>query len=151
MIAYLTQERNQDNENLPAECPWTSWNHTDGNPLPENAIVVTDEEFAVIYAQYEPIILKEKDRITMKKRAEVKDSLIGQIGTDNKERLRNGVWTQTELITFLGSEECKLVLGDIQGLSFELAQGKIMAMTNPLITMEIKMTWINILKENLFL
>lgn len=151
MIAYLTQERNQENENLPADCPWTSWNHTDGNPLPENAILVSDEEFAVIYAQYEPLILKEKDRITMKKRAEVKDSLIGQIGADNKERLRNGVWTQAQLIEFLASEECKLVLGDIQGLSFELAQGKIMAMTNPLITMEIKMNWINILKENLFL
>lgn len=151
MIAYLTQERNQENENLPPDCPWTSWNHTDGNPLPENAILVSEEEFALIYAEYEPIILKEKDRITMKKRAEVKDALIGQIGADNKERLRNGVWTQAQLIEFLGSEECKLVLGDIQGLSFELAQGKIMAMTNPLVTMEIKMNWINILKENLFL
>lgn len=151
MIAYLTQERNQENENLPLDCPWTSWNHTDGQPLPENAILVSEEEFALIYAEYEPIILKEKDRITMKKRAEVKDSLIGQIGADNKERLRNGVWTQAQLIEFLGSEECKLVLGDIQGLSFELAQGKIMAMTNPLITIEIKTTWINILKENMFL
>lgn len=151
MIAYLTQSINLDNEKLPPECPWTSWVHEDGNPLPDNAIVVTESEFADIYSQYEAIILKEKDRITMKKRAEVKDQLIGQIGADNKERLRKGIWTTDQLVSFLASEECKAVLSDIQGLSFELAQGKIMAMTNPLITMEIKLTWVQMLKENLFL
>lgn len=151
MIAYLEQSRNPDNQSLPSECPWTSWEHIDGNPLPENAIVVTNEEFAILYSQYEPIILKEKDRVAMSKRAEIKDMIIGEIGSDNKERLRSGLWTYTDLVTFLASSECKAVLDDINGLSFELAQSKIMALSNPIITMNIKLKWVNTLKDNLFL
>lgn len=151
MIAYLEQSRNPDNQNLPSDCPWTSWKHEDGAPLPENAIVVTDEEFAILYAQYEPIILKDKDKVAMSKRAQVKDSIIGEIGSDNKERLRNGLWSYTQLVEFLSSPECKAVLDDINGLSFELAQAKIMAFSNPIVTMDIKLKWVGTLKENLFL
>lgn len=151
MIAYLEQSRNPDNQNLPSDCPWTSWVYNEGDPLPENAIVVSDEEFQALYTQFEPIILKEKDRIAMAKRAEVKDMIIGEIGSDNKERLRSGIWTYDQLVDFLASSECKSALDDINGLSFELAQGKIMAITNPIVTMDIKLKWINTLKENLFL
>jgi hypothetical protein len=151
MIAYLTQEKNPENENLPSDCPWTSWIHIDGQPLPENAIVATDEEYALIYAEFEPMILKEKDRIAMSKRAAVKDSLIGQIGAENKERIRNGIWTTQQLIEFLNSEESKKLMNEISGLSFELAQGSVMAITNPIVTLEIKLQWVNRLKEHLYL
>jgi len=151
MIAYLTQERNSESENLSADCPWVSWQYVEGQPLPEGAIVVTDEEYATIYASFETEILKEKDRIAMAKRAEVKDALIGQIASENKERLRTGVWTYTDLITFLDSEESKKVMNEINGLSFELAQGSVMAITNPIITIDIKLQWVQRLKENLFL
>lgn len=151
MIAYLDQSRNSENINLPPECPWTSWVHNDGSPLPENAIVVTEEEYALIYSTYEPIILKEKDRIAMEKRAQIKDGLIGEIASENKERLRTGVWSYTDLVTFLNSEESKKVMNEINGLSFELAQGSIMAIVNPIITMEIKLQWVQRLKDNLFL
>ena len=151
MIAYLDQSRNPDNQNLPSECPWTSWVHTDGQPLPENAIVVTDEEYQIIYASFEPVILKEKDRIAMEKRAQIKDALIGEIASENKERLRSGEWTYADLVGFLNSEESKKVMNEINGLSFELAQGSIMAITNPIITMDIKLVWVSKLKENLFL
>lgn len=151
MIAYLEQSRNPDNQSLPSECPWTSWEHVDGNPLPENAIVISNEEFAILYAQYEPVILKEKDKVVMEKRAEVKDSIVGEIASDNKERLRQGIWTYTQLVEFLASPECKAVLDDINGLSFELAQSKVMALSNPIVTMDIKLKLVNTLKENLFL
>ncbi len=151
MIAYLEQSRNPDNSNLPPECPWTSWVHAEGQPLPENAIVVSDEDYALLYASYESLILKEKDRIAMEKRAQIKDALIGEIASENKERLRTGVWTYANLITFLDSEESKKVMNEINGLSFELAQSSIMAITNPIITMDIKLQWVDRLKSNLFL
>lgn len=151
MIAYLDQSRNSENTNLPPECPWTSWVHNDGSPLPENAIVVTEEEYALIYSTYEPIILKEKDRIAMEKRAQIKDALIGEIASENKERLRTGIWTYNDLVTFLNSEESKKVMNEINGLSFELAQGSIMTIVNPIITMDIKLQWVQRLKDNLFL
>lgn len=151
MIAYLTQDKNTENENLPSECPWVSWVYEDGQPLPENAIVVTDDEYLAIYSEYEPLILKEKDRIAMAKRAQVKDALVGQIASENKERIRQGIWSTQDLIAFLDSDESKKVMNEINGLSFEIAQGSIMAITNPMITMDIKLTWINRLKENLFL
>ena len=151
MIAYLDQSRNSENTNLPPECPWTSWVHNEGSPLPENAIVVTEEEYALIYSTYEPIILKEKDRIAMEKRAQIKDALIGEIALENKEILRTGIWTYNDLVTFLNSEESKKVMNEINGLSFELAQGSIMAIVNPIITMDIKLQWVQRLKDNLFL
>lgn len=151
MIAYLTQDKNTENENLPSDCPWISWVYNDGDPLPENAIVVTDEEFSAIYASFEPVLLKEKDRIAMEKRALVKDALVGEIASENKERIRSGLWTTAQLIQFLDSDESKKVMNEISSLSFEIAQGSIMAITNPMITMDIKLTWINRLKEYLYL
>jgi len=151
MIAYLDQSRNSENTSLPPECPWISWVHVEGQPLPENAIVVNDEDYSLLYASCESLILKEKDRIAMEKRAQIKDALIGEIASENKERLRTGVWTYTDLINFLDSEESKKVMNEINGLSFELAQSSIMAITNPIITMDIKLQWVDRLKNNLFL
>ena len=151
MIAYLDQSRNPDNEKLPSECPWISWEYLENSALPENAIVLTNEEFTTLYAQYETLILKEKDRLAMIQRALVKDNLIGEIASENKERLRTGVWSYNDLLTFLASEESKAVMEDIASLSFEMAQGKIMNITNPIVTMDIKLLWIQRLKDNLFL
>lgn len=151
MIAYYTQERNPDNETLPNECPWVSWFYNEGDPLPDNAIVVTDEEYQAIYASFEMQILKEKDRVTMLNRAKVKDTIIGEIGADNKERIRLGLWSVSDLVGLTQDPTFMAILNDIQGLSFELAQQKIMAWTHPLITQEIKMGIIIKLQGNLFL
>lgn len=151
MIAYFTQERNPENENLPKDCPWVSWFYNAGDPLPDNAILVTDEEFNALYASYETAILKEKDRITMLRRSEVKDKIIGEIGADNKERIRLQIWTVSDLIGITQDPSFIAILNDIQGLSFELAQQKIMAWSNPLITQDIKLGIIGKLQGNLFL
>jgi hypothetical protein len=151
MIAYIAQEKNPDNQNLPPECPWVSWFYNDGDPLPDNAILVTDEEFAALKVIYDPLILNEKDKVTMAKRAEVRDTLIGEIAADNKARLRSGLWTTAQLISLTQDAEFKAAMDDILGLSFELAQSKVMAMTNPLVTMDIKMQIIGKLQEHLYL
>ena len=151
MIAYLTQSLNPDNDNLPAECPWVSWFYNDGDPLPDNAVILPDEEYNALYASFLPLILREKDRITMMKRAEVKDTIIGEIGSENKERIRNAVWSVADLIALTETAEFKAIMNDIQGLSFELAQSKVMAWTHPLITTEIKLSIVSKLQGSLFL
>jgi len=151
MIAYFTQERNPENETLPIDCPWVAWFYNEGDPLPDNAIVLSDGEYSALYASYLSLILKEKDKITMRKRAEVKDNIIGDIGSENKERIRNGVWTVTDLIGLTETNEFKAIMNDINGLSFELAQSKVMAWTHPLITTEIKLSIVGKLQENLYL
>jgi hypothetical protein len=151
MIAYIKQEKNPDNDSLPVDCPWVSWFYNDGDPLPDNAILVTDEEFAAIKAIYEPLVLAEKDKITMAKRAAIRDTIIGEIAADNKARLRSGLWTTAQLIALTQDAEFKAAMDDILGLSFELAQSKVMAMTNPMVTMDIKMQIIGKLQEHLYL
>lgn len=151
MIAYFTQERNPDNETLPLECPWVSWFYNEGDPLPDNAIVLSDEEYNALYSSFQTLILREKDRQTMLKRAEVKDKIIGEIGAENKERIRLGVWFVSDLVGLTQDPSFLAILNDIQGLSFELAQQKVMAWTHPLITTEIKMGIVGKLQENLYL
>lgn len=151
MIAYLTQQKNPDNERLPSDCPWLSWFYNEGEPLPDNAILVTDEEYQTIYDSFKELILIEKDRVTMKKRAEVKNDILGNLAAENKGRIRTGEWTVEDLTSLTQDEQIKAVLDDINSLSFELAQEKIIAITNPLITQEIKNQWIGILQGNLFL
>jgi len=151
MIAYLTQSLNPDNENLPSECPWVSWFYNEGDPLPDNALILPDEEYNALHASFLPLILREKDRVTMRKRAEAKDGIIGDIGSENKERIRNGIWTVADLIGLTETNEFKAIMNDIDGLSFELAQSKVMAWVHPLITTEIKLSIVGKLQENLYL
>ena len=151
MIAYLTQQKNPDNERLPSDCPWLSWFYNEGEPLPDNAIVVSEIEYQTIYDSFKELILVEKDRITMKKRAEVKNDILGNLAAENKGRIRTGEWTVEDLTSLTQDEQIKAVLDDINSLSFELAQAKIIAITNPLITQEIKNQWIGILQGSLFL
>jgi hypothetical protein len=151
MVAYIPQSKNPDNEFLDGDCPWVSWVHNEGDPLPDNAILLTDEEWSTFYALWEPKIMIAKDKITMQKRAEMKDHIVGEIAAKNKQRIREGVWTVPQLVGLTQDPQFIAVLNDITSLSFELAQSKVMAMTNPLITPTIKMEIVGKLQENLFL
>lgn len=151
MIAYIKQEKNPDNEFYDGECPWTSWYHNEGDPLPDNAIVVSEEEFATITATWASHVQLVKDKIRYLNRAKVKDSLIADICTENMQRIREGVWTVDQLISLTVDSDFLKIQNDINSLSFELAQSKIMSMTNPLITQDIKLGWVGKLQENLFL
>jgi hypothetical protein len=54
------------------------------------------------------------------------------------------------LISLTQDPTLKLVLDDINTLSFELAQGKLESATHELLTTEIKNSWILKLQNNLF-
>lgn len=151
MIAYLTRAKDSNKEHgLPDDCPWTSWYWQEGDPIVNDAIIVTEEEFATIMQTWGPEIQKAKDKARYRERAKVKDELIVGICADNMERIRNGSWTVSQLVELTADPVFKNIQDDINGLSFELAQGKIMALTNPIITSEIKMEWVGRLQANLF-
>lgn len=151
MIAYIKNSKNPDNEYYDPESPWASWYHNEGDPLPDNAIIVTDEEFSVITAEWAAHVQLVKDKIRYLNRAKVKDNLIAEICTENMQRIRNGTWTVEQLISLTVDSDFIKIQNDINSLSFELAQSKIMSMTNPLITQDIKLGWVGRLQENLFL
>jgi hypothetical protein len=151
MIAYIKCSKNPDNEYYDPECPWASWYYNDGDPLPDNAVVVTDEEFSAITTQWASHVQLVKDKVRYLNRARVKDSLIAEICTENMQRIRGGIWTVDQLISLTVDADFLKIQSDINSLSFELAQSKIMSMTNPLITQDIKLGWVSKLQENLFI
>lgn len=91
------------------------------------------------------------DMVKYLKRAQVRDALIAEMAAGNMSRVRAGIWTVNQLIELTQDSELKLVLDDVNTLSFELAISKITAATNPLLIPEIKQEWIDSLQRNLFL
>jgi hypothetical protein len=65
-------------------------------------------------------------------------------------RVRAGVWTVPNLVALTQDPELKLILDDINTLSFELAVLKLMALTNPLITQKIKNDWVLKLQSHFY-
>lgn len=151
MIAYFTRAKDSNKEHgLPDECPWVSWYWKEGDIIPNDAIVVSDEEFESLMNTWQPIIQKAKDSARYRERAKVRDELIVGICADNMERIRTGVWTVSELVELTADPVFKNIQDDINGLSFELAQGKIMALSNKIVTQEIKNEWVGRLQASLF-
>lgn len=151
MIAYFTRAKDSNKEHgLPDECPWVSWYWKEGDVIPNDATVVTEEEFNSLMETWAPIIQKAKDLARYRERSKVRDELIVGICADNMERIRAGIWTVAQLIELTEDPLFKKLQDDISSLSFELAQGKVMAITNPIITQEIKNDWVGRLQQNLF-
>jgi hypothetical protein len=93
---------------------------------------------------------KEKDYAKYLRRAQVKDQLLAEMAAENMERVRNSTWTVSNLINLTQDPGLKLVLDDINTLSFELAQAKLNALAHPLLTSDIKLSWVTKLQNNLF-
>jgi hypothetical protein len=93
---------------------------------------------------------KEKDYNKYLQRAQVKDKLLAEMATENMERVRNGTWSVSDLIGLTQDPTLKLVLDDINTLSFELAQAKLLTATHALLTSDVKNSWIMKLQNNLF-
>lgn len=81
---------------------------------------------------------EEKDRIKYLKRGEVLNKIISEVATENIARVRTGTWTVEQLIALTQDAGVKEVLTDLVGLSFEIAHGKIDALTPVILTTEIK-------------
>lgn len=84
------------------------------------------------------------------KRASVKDKILAEMASENMSRIRAGAWTVQQLVELTQDAELKLVLDDVNTLSFELAAQKVMTLSNPLITTEIKLGWVSKLQSHFY-
>jgi hypothetical protein len=139
-------------ELMPDEYPWQIVEQDDSNPHIES---MAQEDYDAYLASFDLTayfsqIQREADTERYLNRALVKDSIVAWMATENMQRVRSGVWTVPQLVGLTQDDQLKLVLDDVNTLSFELAQGKIQAITNPMITTEIKLQWISKLQENMF-
>ena len=72
------------------------------------------------------------------------------MASENMGRVRAGIWTVQNLVDLTQDVELKRVLDDISTLSFELAAQKLQAINNPLLTTEIKNSWLQKLMSNFY-
>ena len=101
-----------------------------------------ESELNTVCADHDSAPLQiELDKIRFTKRAKVKDQIIAEMAAENMERVRTAVWTTADLISLTQDSELKDLLDDINSLSFEIAYSKIDALTNTLITTDIKDNW----------
>lgn len=159
MIAYRPYSQCPNkHSSMPGDYPWEMIPLRENEIAPEGFIVCSEDEYSSLLEslssqidEYSKAIQREKDYQTMLSRADVKDSLIAKMGSENKERVRLGIWTEDQLTSLTQDDGLKLVLDDINSLSFELAIAKLSTIQNELITDEIKAGWIQDLQNNLFL
>lgn len=85
--------------------------------------------------------VQQKDFNKYMKRASVKDLIIAEMASENMDRVRRGIWTVTDLISLTQDPSLKLVLDDINTLSFELAISKLNGIMHKCITNDIKTAW----------
>ena len=83
------------------------------------------------------------------RRATSKNLLTAEMAAMNIGRLKSGTWTTAQLVNLMQDPEIKSLVDHMETLSFELAIGVIQSLANPLITPEIKATWISKLQAKL--
>jgi hypothetical protein len=113
----------------------------------------TPEDWSAIVLSYFPIpkTQYEKDISRYTKRAEAKDAILAEMAAENMSRVRNGTWSIPQLMSLTQDLELKQVLSNIDTLSFEIAAGAIMQLTNPLLTPQIKQAWAMKLSSHFYL
>jgi hypothetical protein len=67
--------------------------------------------------------------------------IMSEFATENVSRLVSGEWTLPQLVSLMSDAQLQELLNFINTLSFEIAIGKVQAITNPLITQTIKDGW----------
>ena len=93
----------------------------------------------------------ELDQRRYQRRAAVQSELIAWMAADNMSRVRSGVWTVADLTSLMSDPAVTAVQAYMSTLSYELAAQAIQAATTPLLTPEIKSTWIGKLTEHFYL
>ena len=91
------------------------------------------------------------DQRRYQKRAAVQAELIAWMAADNMSRVRAGVWTVADLTSLMSDPAVTAAQAYMSTLSYELAAQAIQAATTPLLTPEIKSTWISKLTEHFYL
>jgi hypothetical protein len=93
----------------------------------------------------------ELDQRRYQKRAAVQSELLSWMAADNMSRVRSGVWTVADLTSLMSDPAVTAAQAYMSTLSYELAAQAIQAATTPLLTPEIKSTWISKLTEHFYL
>jgi hypothetical protein len=75
------------------------------------------------------------------KRYEAVKTIMSEFATENVARLVSGTWSLEQLVSLMSDPQLQELLNFINTLSFEIAIGKVQAITNPLITQTIKDGW----------
>ena len=165
MIAFKTFNQcpvDQRPAGIPIEWPWQEQTCLESEVelyQSLNFIVCSVEDYNNYKNQYQAaydtwcnssFAMKEKDYQKYLARASVKNQILAEMASENMSRVRAGIWTVTDLINLTQDTQLKQALDDIETLSFELAQSKLMSSTNSLLTTEIKNAWIAKLQANLF-
>lgn len=91
---------------------------------------------------------EEIDKAKYEKRASALGKIISQMATNNMARVRSGAWTVPQLISLTQDPQLKEILTDLYALSFEIAYSKIDAISNSLVTPDIKNEWKTLLYLN---
>ena len=94
---------------------------------------------------------KEHDQVRYKKRAEVQTELISWMAADNMSRVRAGIWSVPDLVNLMADPAITRANAFMQTLSYELVADEILQATNPLLTPEIKNSWVSKLMEHFYL
>lgn len=85
----------------------------------------------------------ELDIEKYKRRADAKPLLMAEMAAMNIGRLKDLTWTTAQLVNLMSDPEIKSLISHMETLSFELAIGVINGLTNPIVTPEIKATWVS--------
>lgn len=94
---------------------------------------------------------RDLDEARYLKRARVQADLMSWMAADNMSRVRAGVWTVQQLTSLLDDPYVRAAQAYMATLSFELAAQAISAATTPLLTEDIKTSWVEKLQANFFL
>lgn len=94
---------------------------------------------------------REKDQVRYKRRAEVQTELISWMAADNMSRVRAGIWSVPDLVNLMADPAITRANAFMQTLSYELVADEILKATNPLLTPEIKNSWVSKLMEHFYL
>lgn len=94
---------------------------------------------------------KLKDQARYKRRAEVRAELISWMAADNMSRVRAGIWSVPDLVNLMADPAITRANAFMQTLSYELVADEILQAANPLLTPEIKNSWVSKLMEHFYL
>jgi hypothetical protein len=102
-------------------------------------------------ADADPVLSQfELDKIRYTKRAQAKDQILAEFAAENMARVRAGTWIVPQLISLTQDVGLKVLLDNINTLSFEIAATQVPGLTNALITPAIKSGWVAKLQAHFY-
>ena len=163
MIAFKTESQNPNKASgMPNEWPWQECiiDDSEQSTYEMNGWLCLSADAYVLYkAQYQSAYNTwfatqptqfNADKERYQRRAAAKDGMIATLAAGNMSRIRSGIWTVPQLVTFMQDSIVLQILTDINTLSFELAYSKVDSISSPLVTTEIKTEWKTLLASNFY-